>query len=75
MLSSVFVLQVLEPLDGDTYHVRQLIVDIGNLVFQSEDQLVSLIAVELQDSCHLDVHELEDIILAHLADHLRIIRC
>ena len=75
MVGSVFILQVLEPLDGDTYHVRQFIVDIGNLVFQAENQFIGLITVELQDSCHLDVHELEDIVLAHLTDHLRIVRC
>ena len=75
MVGPVFVFQILEPLDGDTHHVCQLIVDVGNLVFQSEDQFIGLVAVELQDSGHLDIHQLEDIVLAHLTDHLRIVRC
>ena len=74
MLCSVFVFQVLEPLHGYLYHVRQLLVNILDLRFQASNELVGLVFIEFQDALHLDLHQSEDILFGYLTDHLRVVR-
>ena len=38
-------------------------------------QFVGLVLVELQDACHLDLHQLEDIVLRHLAYEGGVVGC
>ena len=74
MLCSVFVFQVLEPLHGYLYHIRQLLVDILDLRFQAGNELVGLVFIEFQDALHLDLHQSEDILFGHLTNHLWVVR-
>ena len=54
--------------------MRKMIVYLSYLRFQSCNELVSLVFVELQDASHLYFHQLEDIVLGYLAHKLRVKR-
>ena len=72
MVGTILVLEELEPADGDLRHACQVFVDVGNLCFDAGDELVVLVFREFGDALHLDFEQTEDVLLAHLADELRI---
>ena len=54
--------------------MRQVIVYLFQLRFQACDELICLVLVELQDTCHLDFHQAENIFFGHFAYELRVVR-
>ena len=74
MCSTVFFLEVSEPLGRHLNHVREFVVDVIDFLFDFGHQFFGLVLVEFQDAGHLDVHKSQDIILGHLAYHARIKR-
>ena len=50
----------------------QVVVYFGYFRLQPGDELVRLVLVELQDAGHLDFHQLQNIVLGHFADELRV---
>ena len=73
MVFSVFVLEELEPLGRHLHQIRQIAIYFFNLSFDAGHQLVGFVLVELQDALHLDFQQAQDVILGHLAYHLRIV--
>ena len=69
----VLVLEHVEPPDGYCHHIAQVLVNTGYVGLHLGYGLLGLILVELEDAGHLYLHQLEDIILGHLTDHLRIV--
>ena len=74
MVLAVLVLEEQEPLGRHLRQVLQVVVYLVNLCLNTGHQLVGFVLVELQDALHLDFQQLQDIVLRHLANHLRIIR-
>ena len=74
MVGPVFVLDVLEPVGRHLHHVVQVAVDASNLFVDAGNQLVGLVLVEFQDALHLDFEQSQDVVLGHLAHHLRVVR-
>ena len=74
MVGSIFLLQVAEPLSCHLHEVCQTTFYLLYLVLQAGNEVISLVLVELQDACHLDFHESENIVLRHLTDEHRIER-
>ena len=72
MVLAVLVLQELEPLGCHLYQVSQVAIDFLNLCLDASHEFVSLVLVELQNALHLDFQQLQDVVLRHLANHLRI---
>ena len=75
MVGSVFLPDIFEPLHRHVRHVCQVAVDALHLCLHLCDGFVSLVAVELENALHLDFQQPQDIVLGHLANHLRIERC
>ena len=74
MLLSVFVLEILEPVGRHFRHVRKLTVNLLDFFFDACNQFIGLVFRELGDALHLDFKQTEDVVLGHLANHLRIER-
>ena len=74
MVLAVLVLEEQEPLSRHLRQVLQVVVYLVNLRFDTCNQLVGLVFVELQDALHLDFQQLQDIVLRHLTNHLWVIR-
>ena len=75
MILAIFLLDEAEPVAGHLHHVGEFLVDLLDFVFDAGYVFLGLILVELQDACHLDVHEAQDVVLCHLTHHLRVPRC
>ena len=75
MVLAVLVLQELEPVGCYLYQVSQIAVNLLNLCLQAGHELVGLILIEFQDALHLDLQQLQDVVLGYLADKLWIVRC
>lgn len=69
MVLAVLLLEKLEPLYRHTRHLAEVLVDTGNLVLDTRDELFVLVLVELCDALHLDFQQSQDVLLAHLANH------
>ena len=54
--------------------MRQMIVQLGDLLQGLRDKVVAFIGIELQDASHLDLHQLENILAGHLPHQLRLER-
>ena len=63
---AVFILEELEPVGRHLRQVRQVALYLLDLCLQSRHELVGLVLVELQDALHLDLEQLQDIVLRHL---------
>ena len=74
MILAILFLNKAVPVASNLYHVIEFLVDLGNLIFDAGNQLVSLVFVELQDTRHLDFHQTQDVVLSHFAYHLGIPR-
>ena len=70
MVLAVLLLDEAEPVGGHLHHVGQFLVYLGYLVLDAGDILLGLILVELQDAGHLYLHQAQDVVLRHLANHL-----
>ena len=75
MFLAVFLLDEAEPITSHLYHILEFAVYLAYLALDGSYVLGSLVLVELEDASHLDVHQLEDIVLGDFANHLGIIRC
>ena len=72
---TIFLFQALIPVDGIFRDMCQVIVYLFQFRFQACDELIRLVLVELQDTCHLDFHQAENVFFGHFAYELRIVRC
>ena len=72
MVFAVFLAYVVEPLTGDVYHVGQFAVYLLDFVLDGGNVLLRLVLVELEDARHTNLHQAQDVLLRHLAHHLRI---
>ena len=68
MVLAILFLDGAEPVAGNLYHVAQFLVNLRHLFLDTRDELVGLVLVELEDACHLYLHEAEDVIAGDLAD-------
>ena len=68
IILTVFLLQACKPINGVIDNKLQMMVDALDLALGLGDELITLIAVELQDTSHLDLHQSQDIVTCHLAD-------
>ena len=75
MVLAVFVKDKLEPLACYLHHVGKLLVYLCQFLTDACHKFLGLILVELQDACHLYLHQAQDVVLGHLTHHLRIPRC
>ena len=46
-----------------------------NVRFHTGNQFFGLVGVELEDACHFDFHQLENIFFGHFADKCGVVRC
>ena len=74
IVGSVFLLDMLKPGGCDFSQVCQVAVYGGNILLHLDNGFLGLVLVEAQDAGHLDVEQMQDIILSHLADKLGIER-
>ena len=72
MVLAVFLTYVVEPVAGDVHHVGQLAVYLLYLGPDGGNVLLRLVLVELEDARHTNLHQAQDVLLRHLAHHLRI---
>ena len=75
MVLAILLLDEAEPVASNLHHVFQLMVYLLYLFLDGSNVLLGLVLVELQDAGHLDVHQLQDVVLSHLTHHLRIVWC
>ena len=64
---AVFLLQFLEPLDGVFGEVFEVLLGLGDGIFEGLDLFVGFEAVELGDALDLDFEQAEDVVLRDLA--------
>ena len=74
MVTSVLFFQVCEPFDCDTYHLAEVLVNLGNLCLNLLNQFVSLILIELQNALHLDFQKADDVLTCYLTDKRLLVR-
>ena len=70
MQVTVFLLQVLIPVDGVLHQVRELVVDVGKALVEHGDVVVGFVAVELDNALHLDFHQAQDVVAGYGAVEL-----
>ena len=66
-VGAIFLLEMFEPLDGVGRKVTQVLFDFANLLLGLQDVFFGLLAVELVDSCHLDILQAQQVIASHFA--------
>ena len=70
MLCTEFLLYVFEPVDGYVYHVREVVVNLVNLLLSTLDVVVGLVFVELEDALHLYLHQAQNVIAGDSAEEV-----
>ena len=68
MPRTVFFLQMAIPIDCHFHHLRQFPIDFRNAVFQRFDVGIRLVRIELQNTAHLDVEQLHDVVARDFPD-------
>ena len=74
MVLAVLLLQMREPLDRDTHHLAEVLVNLGYLRLDLLYQFVRLVLVELQNTLHPDFQQPEDVVPYHLTDKSLLVR-
>ena len=69
----ILLLDHLIPVDGHLRHVLEILIDFVDVALHAQDCFVGLLLVKLENAGHLDLHELEDVLLGDLAYHLWIV--
>ena len=67
IMGTVFIFQMLVPVDGHFDHPCQLVVDNVDMVFQRLDVGVGAVGVEFKDALHLDFKKFQDVVACHVA--------
>ena len=75
MVFAVFVLNESEPLDGDFYHIGQIAVDTGNLLFHACNGFIGFVFAEFGDALHLYLKQTKDVVLGDLPHELWVEGC
>ena len=70
---AVLVLQHTEPVDGIFHDVCQMVVYLLYVLSHACYQFLCLVGVEFEDTCHLYLHQPEDVFLGHFADKSRVV--
>ena len=70
---AVLLLQHAEPAYGIFHDVCQMAVYLLYVLSHACYQLFCLVGVELEDACHLYLHQPEDVFLGHFADKSRVV--
>ena len=70
---AVLVLQHTEPVDGIFHDVCQMAVYLLYVLSHACYQFLCLVGVEFEDTCHLYLHQPEDVFLGHFADKSRVV--
>ena len=74
MVLAVLLLQMREPLDRDTHHLAEVLVNLGYLRLDLLYQFVRLVLVELQNTLHPDFQQPEDVVPCYLTDKSLLVR-
>ena len=73
MILTIFLFKELKPIGGDLYKVVEVAVNLFDFLLDACHEFVGFILVELKDSLHLNLKQLENIILGYLTNQLWIV--